>query len=793
MYTGDALHKNPAGDHLKVPGAKQKPVTILRMYGINAEGNSIMLHVHGFTPYLYVRAPRNFLQEHIPRYREALENRLKNSNGRFERCEHHVLGVQLLTDRRSIIGYQFSDSSLILKIHVALPTMIPTIRSMMDKGFECPGYGSSTYQTYESNIPFTLRFMIDCDITGACWIEIPKGTYSLRGGQSKTKDSRCQIEADICYNSIKVHQPEGEWNKLAPIRVLSFDIECKGRKGHFPEAEMDPVIQIANVVSEQGAKKPAIRNVFALDTCNPIVGADVFSFKDEGDMLLKWAEFVRACDPDIITGYNIQNFDIPYLINRAKALRLKNTYNYWGRIIKNQVRMRDTTFQSSAFGKRENIETTIEGRVIFDMLPYMFRNHKMSSYSLNAVSAEFLGNQKEDVHFSIISDLQNGSAEDRRRLAVYCLKDAYLPLQLMDKLCVMINYVEMARVTGVTIDFLLNRGQQIKVMSMLLRKCQKAKFVIPVLPRDTSDSQYEGATVIEPKKSFYQEPIATLDFASLYPSIMMGYNLCYSTLLSQQDVAKLKPEEYQKTPSGDYFVTADTRKGLLPIILEEILAARKQAKKDMKAATDPMQKAVQNGRQLALKVSANSVYGFTGATVGQLPCLAIASAVTSYGRDLLLQTKDEVEKHYTIENGYKANAVVVYGDTDSVMINFGVPTVAEAMPLAEEAAALVTKKFPKPVMLEFEKVYWPYLLMNKKRYAGLLWTNPDKYDYMDCKGLETVRRDNCLLVRTMIDTCLRKIIIERDGASDAFTIPIAQKVCTPSFRMTFLLCSRGCH
>jgi DNA polymerase delta subunit 1 len=182
----------------------------------------------------------------------------------------------------------------------------------------------------------------------------------------------------------------------------------------------------------------------------------------------------------------------------------------------------------------------------------------------------------------------------------------------------------------------------------------------------------------------------------------------------------------------------------------------------MKRATDPQEKAVQNGRQLALKVSANSVYGFTGATVGQLPCLAIASAVTSYGRDLLLQTKDEVEKHYTIENGYSANATVVYGDTDSVMINFGVPTVAEAMPLAQEAAALVTTKFPHPVMLEFEKVYWPYLLMNKKRYAGLLWTNPDKHDYMDCKGLETVRRDNCLLVRTMIDTCLRKIIIERN-------------------------------
>lgn len=174
------------------------------------------------------------------------------------------------------------------------------------------------------------------------------------------------------------------------------------------------------------------------------------------------------------------------------------------------------------------------------------------------------------------------------------------------------------------------------------------------------------------------------------------------------------------------------------------------------------EKAVQNGRQLALKISANSVYGFTGATVGQLPCIPIASSVTSYGRDLLLQTKAFVETHYTTERGFPADAEVVYGDTDSVMVKFGVPTVSEAMPLAEKAAEEVTKIFPPPIKLEFEKVYCPYLLMNKKRYAGLLWTRADKYDKMDTKGLETVRRDNCLLVRRVVDTCLRKILIDRD-------------------------------
>lgn len=626
-------------------------------------------------------------------------------------------------------------------------------------------------QTYESNVPFVLRFMIDNNISGADWIELPANKYSVRDNNMKT--TRCSLEVDVFFNNIVTHDCVGPWSAIAPLRILSFDIECQGRKGHFPDAQFDPVIQIANTVTYQGSDRPIIRNVFTLRSCLPIVGAHVICSETEHEMLMKWKNFVLSVDPDLITGYNIGNFDIPYLLNRAKALEKKhpelNRFPELGRARGVKAVMKDTTFQSSAYGKRENIETSISGRVIFDILPYMYRNHKMSSYSLNSVSAEFLGQQKEDVHYSIISDLQNGSDADRRRLAVYCLKDAYLPQQLMNKLAIVVNYIEMARVTGVPLNFLLTRGQQIKVFSMLLRKTRRESLLIPNIAKHGSDdSTYEGATVIEPIKAYYEVPIATLDFASLYPSIMQAYNLCYSSLVSSEDVAKLSPDQYEKSPSGHIFVRSTTKKGILPQILDEILAARKRAKKDMAIATDPMEKAVQNGRQLALKISANSVYGFTGATVGQLPCVPIASSVTSYGRNLLLETRSFVESTYTIANGYPFNAQVIYGDTDSVMVKFGVQTVAEAMPLATKAAEEVSAIFPYPIKLEFEKVYFPYLLMNKKRYAGLLWTNADSFDKLDAKGLETVRRDNCLLVRKVVDTCLRKILIDRDvsGAID---------------------------
>ena len=272
-----------------------------------------------------------------------------------------------------------------------------------------------------------------------------------------------------------------------------------------------------------------------------LLNNQVITSATEGEMLMKWQQFMLEVDADILTGYNIANFDIPYLLNRAKTLEKKDPklrrFAELGRLKNVKSIMKDTTFQSSAYGKRENIETTIHGRVIFDILPYMFRNHKLSSYSLNSVSAEFLGQQKEDVHHSIISDLQAGSDADRHRLAVYCLKDAHLPQQLMVKLSILVNYVEMARVTGVPLNYLLTRGQQIKVFSMLLRKCKRTDLLIPTVSKNGgNDETYEGATVIDPKKAYYETPISTLDFASLYPSIMQ---VCFFTILAPRPLLLL--------------------------------------------------------------------------------------------------------------------------------------------------------------------------------------------------------------------------------------------------------------
>ena len=778
----------------------ETPFPLIRMFCVTEAGHSVLANVYGYCPYLYVRAPAGFTVEQCGAMRAELEAAMRaapRGNMTSGKCDDgsgsgggsggaNVLGVEVLMSQ-SLMGYHGRAEAPFLKITVRIPAQIPVLRGLLESGAVWHG---TAMPTYESNILFPLRFMVDTHITGCDWVRLAAGTYTLT--EAARRSSVCQIEVDVNYRDVVKLGVEGEWSRTAPLRVLSFDIECSNRKGLFPEAKEDPVIQIANMVTVLGESAPVVRNIFTLGECSSIPNAEVLAYSDEREMLEAYRDFVVAADPDIIIGYNIVNFDIPYLVERAKALKIP-LFSQWGRIAHAPMTIRDSHFSSKAYGTRESKEIGIDGRVPFDILQVLQRDQKLRSYTLNFVSATFLGEQKEDVDHSEISNLFRGTNDDRRRLAVYCLKDAYLPQRLADKLMILVNNIEMARVTGVPLGYLLPHGQQIKVLTQIYRKALEKNLRIPYMHRKTEPGEkYKGATVIQPVPGFHDLPVATLDFASLYPSIMIAHNICYSTLLPRDPVARTRvlaagtatagtaatekdvEDQFEESPplddgSTEFFVKKDVAVGVLPSILRDLLDARKRAKADLARETDPARRRVLDGRQLALKISANSVYGVTGARDGKLPCTEIAATVTAYGREMIMLTRRTVEEHYRREHGFASDALVVYGDTDSVMVKFGEPDLAKVIALGKEAAGLVSRAFPPPVKLEFEKVYYPYLLISKKRYAGLLWTNPDKPVKIDTKGIETVRRDNCQLVKYVMDTCLTRILIDRDLAgAEAF-------------------------
>ncbi|MCK9356596.1 MAG: hypothetical protein M0R22_05575 [Dehalococcoidia bacterium] len=740
------------------------------MFGCTESGNSVLANIYGFAPYLYIKAPPGFTSEDMCEFRQQLEHAMAagaRGPAAMKANRPYIAGIELEMSQ-TILGYHGDRLEPFLRISTAIPAQIPILRGVLDGGTI---WRREPMPTFESNILFPIRFLVDSRITGCGWVRLPARAYATTTEQNRM--SRCQIEVDVNYARIENLGVEGEWSKVAPVRVLSFDIECAAKKGMFPVADVDPVIQIANLVTVHGESKPVIKNLFALNGCSVIPGADVLEFVDEREMLGMFRDFIQASDPDIITGYNIVNFDIPYLIDRGKALGVRD-FCHWGRIVGSPVAVKESTFSSKAYGKRVSKQIGITGRIPFDVIQIVQREFKLRSYSLNFVSATYLGEQKEEVAHTEISQLFEGSADDRRRLGVYCLKDAYLPQRLCDKLMLLVNNIEMSRATGVPISFLLLHGQQLKVLTQLYRKAAERNMRIPYYKRVEVEGEkkvkYKGATVIEPVRGFHKTPVATLDFASLYPSIMIAHNLCYATMLPVDKVQRdaiCRPEDCEQLPTGTFFVRSSTKLGVLPGILRDLLAARKKAKQLLAQEKDPARRAVYDARQLALKLCANSVYGVTGARDGKLPCTEVASSVTACGRDMIQLTKNLVESTYTRENGYADNAMVLYGDTDSVMVMFGEMDMKKVIELGKQAAALVSKNFPPPVSLEFEKVYFPYLLISKKRYAGVLWMTAEKPVKVDTKGIETVRRDNSQLVKFVMDTILNKILLRQDVAGAA--------------------------
>lgn len=323
-YIGQPLHG--------MPGSQIGPIPIMRMFGVTMEGNSVCCNVHGFTPYLYISAPRDFAKSDCAPFKEALNRSVLNDmRSNKEQLQEAILEVNII-ERQSMVGYLGDEKTLFIKITAALPRLLAAIKRLLEKEAMYPKFDFQDCRAYENNIDFDIRFMVDTNVVGCSWIELPAGSWRRRvkGGQPAI-ETRCQIEVDVAWDAFVAHEPEGEWAKVAPFRILSFDIECAGRKGIFPEANKDPVIQIANMCIRQGDSEPFLRNVFTLNTCAPIVGSQVLSHEKENDMLDAWANFIREVDPDIFTGYNINNFDFPYLLNRASHLKVKN-FEYLGRI-----------------------------------------------------------------------------------------------------------------------------------------------------------------------------------------------------------------------------------------------------------------------------------------------------------------------------------------------------------------------------------------------------------------------------------------------------------------------------
>jgi DNA polymerase elongation subunit (family B) len=315
-------------------------------------------------------------------------------------------------------------------------------------------------------------------------------------------------------------------------------------------------------------------------------------------------------------------------------------------------------FKSSAYGERWSYNFEMTGRAIQDLLVYIRREHKLEVYKLDFVSEHFLKDNKIDLEPKLLFKYFETGPRERGLIAEYCVKDCILPIKLCKhpKLMVVQNLIEMSRVTYTPLPQIINRGQQIKVFNQLVWYAHLGGFVMNDQPLRVVDG-YEGATVLDPKPGWYDHPIVVLDFASLYPSIIRNKNLCYSTIVRNPKYKNLPGVEYHVIKVGDRehtFVKNTVLKGVLPALEENLLNARKAVKKRMQTEENKDIYAMLDAKQLAIKVSCNSVYGFTGANMYPEP--AIAESITATGRSFIDTTRDGILSGY-------ANSDVLYGDS----------------------------------------------------------------------------------------------------------------------------------
>jgi DNA polymerase delta subunit 1 len=729
---------------------------LISIFGKTKEGKSVCVTT-AFTPYFFVKLPKNVTQQRV----QVIYNKIEKM------CPGCLTSYNTI-HRKDVWGFQNNEQFPYLQLffkNLAARRMVAgrLRRPLPDESIKL--------KMYESNLDPVLRLMHRTGIQSTGWLDSGNECYP-----SHNAHVDIDLECKNWRTLTPVENPE-----TAPFVVASVDIECNSSTGKFPDADIegDACFQIAISLCKFGTDEPYDKTCLCYKKTDPnLEGSNIISYETEREMLEAFRDYLHEKDVDIITGWNIFGFDLEYLMKRAIITKCNLKFFQLSKLRGHNCELTLKKLSSSALGDNDLKLVSMPGRFIFDLFPEVKKGAQPDSYKLDNVSKLYLGDNKIDMPAKeMFARYKEGDPVKLREVAEYCIKDTLLPHRLLSKLCILINLLEMAKATWVPLCYLVERGQQIKVFSQLTKKAREMGFMVPTIQYgQLGDQGYEGATVLEAQKGAYYKPITALDFEGLYPSIMMAHNLCYSSLVMDPKYENVPGVEYElfeipvpskvegQPPTTRMCKFAQGVPTLLPSILLELKQFRKQAKKDMAASTGAL-KAMYNGKQLAYKISMNSVYGFTGASKGMLPCVNIASTVTTKGRSMIDQTKEYVEKNFP-------GAKVRYGDTDSVMVEFdvgdrkGIEAVEYSWEIGERAAEECTALFKKPNNLELEKVYWPYFLYSKKRYAAKLWTQGKdgkmNMDYIDVKGLQLVRRDNTAHVREVCKELLDVVLESSD-------------------------------
>ncbi len=737
-----------------------KSHTYVHIFAVDSSGDPVFVEAKNFRPWMYVELGpggdfasfKSELQQHFW-YRNVVS------------CE--------FVKRKRFIG--FSDNALFDYVLLRFTGLLPmyccrkALREMTFQG--------DKVIIYEDKVDPVLKFFHETKVRPSSYFSMENFHKVLGAGKT-----HCDLEYTVDSKFLSPSS-DHESRPPPPMTMCAYDIESSGL-----DPKTDFVFQVSLCFCRLGDNLEPLEPlesgsdhassackdgmVICVGKTDSLDGTPIVEVPNEISLLEKFRDVIVERKVCILVGYNSYQFDGQFMYKRAVETYASKTFRKIGLLREDEAELKVKILESSALGRNELVQFIIPGRLEFDALMTLRRNHKLSSYKLNAVCDKFFGGTKDDVSYQDI--LEACTTKDPQKLGViakYCFQDSWLVLRLVDKLKDVYNGMEMSKLCRVPLRFIESRGQQVKCMSLILDRIH-GSYVCNHVPADSAGSaSYQGATVIDASVGFHvKDPVVCLDFASLYPSIMRWKNLCYTTYVvkgSYLGIEGVHYEDYETSPGHiETFAHRPGEKGILSLIEENLGESRKATKKLMKETDkekDQFRYNLLNSKQLAEKVTMNSLYGFCGTSNGVLPLVAIAAAVTCTGRRMIDETAEFVQK--------TMGATVVYGDTDSVMCTFPVSNemraqgdrallhhaYAKGLEAEEKASAL----FGHPVLLEYEKMYWPFLLLSKKRYATMMYEHPDDVPKMTSSGLVTVRRDNAPVVRECANEVINLLMAKK--------------------------------
>jgi DNA polymerase delta subunit 1 len=892
--------------------------TVIHISGRTKDNKTVYVLVKYFRPFCYLELPKRIGWNSY--LASLLFEQLQNDMGENAPIEPYNLYEKYKLHYKKLaytMYLSFPTDTAIKKL---------SSKCTSARGFAVDGIGSfqaDEFIVHEQNLDPILKFTALKDLNLAGWITVEECIPPELEGSSveERKFSTCDIDFYANWAKVKL-EPTPKDVYIFPT-YCSFDIECNSKNHNSklpnPNIPENVIFQISMIFGTLG-DPPEKRNKILLSLGKPrkIANANELRVHKSEALLLKdFTKLVQQYDPDIFIGYNIMKFDWNYMIARATEVGCFKDFSKLSRISGKFAKVLKISWGSAAYGKQEFSYMECFGRLNVDILLEVERSVRLPTYRLDAVAQYYLGKNKDDIParglfmlFQLTNELLpkaekgvkvsdliyfrhkimdiftlrkcHGIVKEYRTKLLeadkntlyslmqeameltgkYCVQDTILPIDLCEKLNLFTTMEEMSNVLKVPCSYLYTRGQQIKVVAQLYRYTIKSGIIIPHSKKTLEEvKKFQGAMVVEAIPGFYQI-IMTLDFSSLYPSIIISFNICYTTVLEDNDptpdsechiiewiehiACEHDPQKRKAKKDGSNVrcghhryrfkrVTYEISKtgkvvrkneGIMPRLERNLLAERKVHKSEMlkaelrikmnegtaeekdialakKIGCEIISKGslgkneafllgvthgVLNAKQLSVKIAANSAYGILGVPQGYIPLVIGAASVTAMGRFLILAAIEWIKKTYNY-------AKLIYGDTDSCMIQLEGKTLEETWETAELASKGVShhlkcrvnnipedivfgeKKIPImkikstdpeftglsykeqcmildyescPINLEFENLYKDFYLLSKKRYFARKSDRTGKITGEVNKGSALARRDNCKYLR---DSC----------------------------------------